>query len=765
VNLGDATSGEQVTLHRLDVPGHRRRRMAEMGLRSGSRVVPLHRIAGGGRVVGVGAARIAVGRDVLDRVTLTGDDAPARPAALDLVVAGAPTAGSGEPGPCPVSPDAPTCRCHGGDASVAAPGDLVVALAGTPNTGKSTLFNALTGASRQMGNWPGTTVSVGRGRWTHADGSVSLIDLPGTHSLDPISPDEELTRRLLVDAPPEQRPDVVAVVVSAADPARGLYLLHQILEQELRCVVVLTMDDIARRHGIQVDPQALEHAVGVPVAVVDPRRRRGLGSIAGAVQRAAAGPAPRLGIADRAPAALPVPEQPDEPGDDDALASLDTLEARFAWISRVLDASTHRHRDHVVSLSDRVDRVLTSPFLGSIAFLAVMWLVFQLTTTWAAPLIDGVDGFVAGPVTAAATAALAAVGLAGTWVEGFVVDGLIAGVGTVLTFVPLMAVMFVLLAILEDSGYLARAAVVADRVMRAVGLPGRAFVPLVVGYGCNVPAVSATRVLPNARHRILTALVVPFATCPARLPVYVLIGAAIFGRAAGNVVFAMYVASVLLVVLGGLLLRSTVLRGVRPEPMVLDLPDYQVPALRLVTAVTWTRLRAFLRTAGGIIVLTVVAVWLLSALPARSGAGTFGDVPIEDSAFAATASAVAPVFEPAGFGDWHTSGALIVGFVAKEAVISSWAQTYAADEPDDLHRPGQLGAAVRADFEESSGGHAKAAGLAFLLFVLGYAPCVATTTAQIQEVGRRWTFIGLACSLAVCWVVAVAVFQLGRVLT
>jgi ferrous iron transport protein B len=391
-----------------------------------------------------------------------------------------------------------------------------------------------------------------------------------------------------------------------------------------------------------------------------------------------------------------------------------------------------------------------------------MWGVFQLTTVGAAPLVDGLDRLFTGPVRDGAGGLVAAVGLDGTWVEGFVVDGLVAGVGMVLTFVPLMVLMFMVLAVLEDSGYLARAAVVVDRLMRAVGLPGRAFIPLVVGFGCNVPAVAATRVLPDARHRLLTVLLVPFTTCSARLPVYVLVGAAVFGEHAGTAVFAMYVASIGLVILGGLLLRVTLLRGVRPEPLVLDLPSYQVPLPRMLLAVTWTRLVAFLRTATGIIVVTVAAVWLLSAAPAHPGAGSFGAVAIEDSAFGAVSAAVAPVFAPAGFGDWHTAGALLVGFVAKEAVVSSWAQTYATDEPDDLARPGRLGAVVRADFEASSGGHPGPAGLAFLLFVLGYSPCVATMTAQVREVGRRWAAVGVAMNLTVSWLVAVAVFQIGR---
>jgi ferrous iron transport protein B len=241
----------------------------------------------------------------------------------------------------------------------------------------------------------------------------------------------------------------------------------------------------------------------------------------------------------------------------------------------------------------------------------------------------------------------------------------------------------------------------------------------------------------------------------------VLVASTFFGSRAGDVVFLMYVLSIVLVIVGGLILRSTLVRTVGQDPLVLDLPRYQVPVPRLLVVVTWTRLRAFLRTAGGIIVGTVVVVWLLSAVPAGAGAGGFGRVPVEDSAFARVSAAAAPAFAPAGFGDWHATGALAVGFVAKEAVVSSWAQTYAAEEPADLHAPGSLGEHLRADFARSSGGHTVAAVLAFLVFLLGYTPCVATLAAQRREVGLRWTVIGIAFQFVLAWSLAVAVFQIG----
>lgn len=624
-------------------------------------------------------------------------------------------------------------------------GDAVIAIVGAPNVGKSTLFNELTGSRVTMGNWPGTTVEVARGLWRHHPRGtskkecdqfkVAMVDLPGAYSLSSASPDEEFTRTMVVEEIPG--PDLTLVVVDAAHLARSLYLVSELREESRRMVVAVTMVDVAERHGIQVHTKTLSKVLGVPVVKVDPRRRKGFDELTEAIHEALEAPMPEPRIR-----MLAIEEEEDE---------------RFGWIAEILDCSMTETSSDIQRFSDKVDRFILAPFLGPLIFLGVMWLVFQLTTTVAAPLQDFLGDLFAGPVSEGAIWLTELVGLGGTWVEGFLVNGLISGVGMLLTFAPLMTLMFILLALLEDSGYLARAAVLTDRMMGVLGLPGQAFLPLVVGFGCNVPAIAATRVLSSPRQRLLTVMLIPFTACTARLTVFVMLGTVFFGKWAGTAVFAMYLVSILLVVIGGLALRGTLWRAMASEPLVIDLPPYQVPTLRLTWSMTWVRLRGFLETAGGIIVVAVILVWLFQAIPVNGG--TFGQIEVADSLYAWLAMGVAPIFAPAGFGSWETVSALVVGFVAKEAVISSWGQTYGIANLEDFT---SLGDHIQTAFYISSGGHTLAAVVAFMIYFLAYTPCVATLAAQVREVGWKWTGFGIILQIGTATVASIVAFQILR---
>ncbi|MDN4476604.1 ferrous iron transporter B [Demequina sp. SYSU T00192] len=618
-----------------------------------------------------------------------------------------------------------------------------VLLVGNPNVGKSTLFNQLTGARQRVVNAPGTTIGLAEGTWRAGDVDVTLVDLPGTYSLIARSPDEQVA----ADAVSDAGHDLAVVVLDATALSRSLYVLGQVARAGRPVVAALTMTDLASARGLRPDHEALTAALGVPVVEVNGRTGAGARMLAATVEEALR-TRPRVAGIDPRP-------RDHELGDELAHA-----QQIFDWIERVADAALSPEEARE-TLSDRIDRVLLNPWAGVPVFLAVVWAVFQLTTAVAAPLMDGAAALVDGPLTGAATWALEALH-APAWLESFAIGGLIAGVGAVVSFIPLMAIMFASVTILESSGYLARVAVVADRAMRAIGLDGRAMLPLIVGFGCNVPALSATAVLPHARQRLLTGLMVPLTSCTARLTVYLLLAQTFFPGHAGTVVFGMYLVSIALVVLFGLAARRTALRDVRPEPLIIALPDYQRPHLRTLALGVWARVVSFVRKAGTVILVAVAALWVLQAIPVRGG-HDLADVPVQDSVYGATATALAPALAPMGLDDWHIAASLVSGVAAKEVTVGALAQSYALEDPGSGSTE-TLGEQVRATVEQTSGGAAGAAGLAFMIFVLAYLPCMATLAEQRRLYGWRWTAGAAGAQLAMAYALATAVFQVGRLL-
>lgn len=622
-------------------------------------------------------------------------------------------------------------------------------------------------------NAPGTTVSITCGQYRYKSANDAphtqlwqFVDTPGTYSLLPMSPDEQVAVDALIGASGMPAPDLAVVVLDATALSRSLYLLSMVTELGLPTVIALTMNDLALRNGHGVDAQRLSRLVdGMPVIAVDGRTGDGGEALADAIVVGFRGTPIPSGLT----AWSAITADTDGHTVDDLRSWAESrADARLDWTAGVL-RRLDVHDDGRVTLSDRIDGMLLHPMVGVIVFLAVLFTVFQATTTLASPMQDWIDVTFRGWCTSGLDWVLGLFGVAwrGGWVRSLLVDGVLDGVITVLTFIPVMGIMFLLLSILEDSGYMARAAFVMDRAMRALGLDGRAFLPIIVGFGCNLPALAATRTLPDSRQRVLTGMLVPFAACSARLSVFLVLAHAFFPKYAGLVVFLMYVVSVMIILLVGVMLRHTIFRGLEPEPLMLALPSYQCPrALQLVRSVL-LRLWGFVRGASVIIISMIMALWLLQGIPMTAGAGGFAHVDdVHDSAYGVLADAVAPVFAPAGFDDWHASAALITGFVAKEVVIGSMSQSYHADEPDaaaaQQGTEGTLGQKLRASFDRSSHGHGRAAAIAFLLFTLAYTPCLATVAEMRRQFGTKVAAQSVMLSLAVAYVIAVIAFQALR---
>lgn len=650
-----------------------------------------------------------------------------------------------------------------------------VVFVGNPNVGKSSMFNALLGARTRTMNAPGTTVSITCGQYRYKSSKTTknpqnwqFVDTPGTYSLSPMSPDEQVAVDALTGASGMPVPDLAIVVLDATALSRSLYLLSMVVELGLPTVVALTMNDLAVRNGCGVDAERLSHLLdGMPVVAIDGRTGDGGKALADAIAASFEGTPVPHGLT-----ALPTATADADMKTADGLSvwAESRADARLDWTAGILRGLDMHAVDHV-TLSDRIDRVLLHPVIGVLVFLAVLFVVFQATTTLASPMQDWIDVTFRGWCADGLDLLLGLFGpsVSGGWLRSLLVDGLLDGVVTVLTFIPVMGIMFLLLSILEDSGYMARAAFVMDRAMRALGLDGRAFLPIIVGFGCNLPALAATRTLSDSRQRVLTGMLVPFAACSARLSVFLVLAHAFFPKYAGLVVFLMYVASVMVILLVGVLLRHTMFRGLEPEPLMLALPAYQCPrALQLARSVL-LRLWGFIRGASVIIISMITALWLLQGIPVTANAGGFAHVDdVHDSAYGVLADAVAPVFAPAGFDDWHASAALITGFVAKEVVVGSMSQSYHADEPDDAASQqageGTLGQKLRASFDQSSHGHGKAAAIAFLLFTLAYTPCLATVAEMRRQFGTKVAARSVLLSLAVAYVIAIIAFQTLRLI-
>lgn len=687
--------------------------------------------------------------------------------------------------------------------------DSTILLVGNPNVGKSTIFNSVTGARQAVVNAPGTTVEVSTGRWRGVN--ARLLDLPGTYSLVAQSPDEMLVVDTLAgvsgsftDPGAGHSVDLVICVLDATALTRSLYLLAQVARTGRPMVALVTLQDIAEAEDAEVDLPALQASLGIPVMAIDPRDSRTMNGLDDFVKAALAS-RPRVKgikpdpsapgynqVAAAAAAAAAQTEAdhqcrceagiaclhdaPDSTAAVRAASDSDRAAEIFEWIDDVekqmgtISASSDR-----LSRSDKIDRLLLHPVSGILVFLGLMWLLFKVAGEWVGPVQDLFDGLMAGTEPGQVSLAnglgaiLTAVNLQDTWLYGLLVGGLATGLGVVASFLPLMFVIFLMISILEDSGYMARAAFLGDRLMRKIGLDGRVILPLIMGFGCNLPSLAATRTLPNQRQRLVTILITPYTSCAARLTIYLMIARIFFPDHTGTVVFSLYLLSLVMVVLGALVLKPFLTKNEVQAPLMLVLPAYGTPRVLVTLRGTWARSWAFVKGAGKIIVAMTIVVWLMGAIPMAAG-HSFGDpeLHMEDSLYGRAAQVLEPVFEPAGFGEWHLTGALMTGFVAKETVISSIVVSYnldeaaAGDAEDGGEDLGSLPDLVRQSFEDSAGSAAPLAAFAFLVFILTYTPCLATVAEQARQIGGKITVAAMGVQLVVAWLLAVGIFQIGR---
>jgi ferrous iron transport protein B len=716
-----------------------------------------------------------------------------------------------------------------------------IALVGNPNCGKTTVFNALTGARQHVGNWPGVTVERKHGEYSHDGHRVEVVDLPGTYSLDVVDGEVSLDEKLARDYIHTNQARLVVNVVDASNLERNLYLTIELAEMGVPLLVVLNMTDVAAAKGLALDPDALAAELGCPVVLAAAAHNEGIEGLRKAIDAALAAlprshacvdydPSLQSAIARLVPHldAAAATARVDArwlavrllEGDDLAQAAVgpevtrlateqqtllnddvDILvaDARYSLANRIAGTSSRIIGEVPRDITERIDRVVLNRVLGIPIFLSVMYLMFMFTINIGSAFIDFFDQAVGTLLVGGLGAGLTAMG-APSWLTLLVANGLGGGVQTVATFIPVIACLYLFLSVLEDSGYMARAAFVMDRLMNWMGLPGKSFVPLIVGFGCNVPAVMSTRTLERKRDRLMTMAMVPFMSCGARLPVYVLFAAAFFPQGAQNVVFALYLIGIGAAVITGLALKRTLLSG-ESAPYIMELPPYHLPTLRGVAIHTWSRLKNFLIGAGRVIVPMVLVITLLGSVGTD---GSLGSKDSDHSVLAAIGRSVSPAFAPMGLDadNWPAAVGIVTGVLAKEAVVGTLdaAYTALADDADGANDasaefslvdglvsafatiptnlvkalgswadPLGIGVGDLSDSAAAASEQAVSAGtfgamasrfdgaagaFAYLLFILLYMPCSATVAAIFQEAGGRWaSFVsvwttGLAYGLA-----------------
>ncbi|PVV14525.1 MAG: ferrous iron transport protein B [gamma proteobacterium symbiont of Ctena orbiculata] len=740
--------------------------------------------------------------------------------------------------------------CHEESSPESAPSQhpLTIALAGNPNCGKTALFNKLTGIRQRTGNWPGVTVDRKEGRFSIDSTEVSVVDLPGIYSMDATSLDEKVTRDYLLSGDA----DLIVNIVDASNLERNLYFSVQMLEMGVPLLLALNMMDVARKRGINIDIQRLSQDLGCPVVPIVAVSGEGVTKLKAAIQDLAAGEVSggfalaQDEVVEQAIMAMePALHQAKHKshsqrrwlllkmleGDRFALDYADeALQTQVHQWQEVIEdrvdedpdihiADTRYGHAHAISqnvtqlpgrvektMSDRIDKVVLSRLFGIPVFLAVMYLMFMFAINIGGAFIDLFDGIAGAIFVDGFGQVLGSMGVA-DWLIVLLADGAGGGIQVVATFIPIITALYLFLSVVEDSGYMARAAFVMDRFMRSIGLPGKAFVPMIVGFGCNVPAVMATRTLESERERKLTILMNPFMSCGARLPVYVLFAAAFFPANGQNLVFGLYLIGIVVAILTGMIMKKTLLSG-ESAGFMMELPHYHMPTIRGVMLRTWDRVKLFIKEAGRVIVLMVLVINTLNSIGTD---GSFGNEDTEHSVLSSISKAVTPLLSPMGIhqDNWPATVGVFTGILAKETVVGTLDALYthlaneeagiaAGDQAFDFWQAiaaalvtvpenligvkdlltdplamdvGDISSAqAAAEVQQVNVGvfgamaarfDGRAGAFAYLLFILLYSPCVATIGAIRREAGPRWAAFVVAWSTGIAFISASLFYQLA----
>ena len=662
---------------------------------------------------------------------------------------------------------------------------IKIALAGNPNCGKTTLFNQLTGSNQYVGNWPGVTVEKKEGKVKNSQNrDISIIDLPGIYSLSPYTPEEIVTRNCLL----HDDPSVIIDIVDATNIERNLYLTTQIAELGRPIVIALNMIDILEKNGDKIDCEALSKELSIPVVPISASKNIGIEKLVDTV----------IALADKGKYAevkniyskkvdavlRDIEEALEEvkqsvyhrkrwtavklfEGDPVTWAHYDftkeqkehinfhigeikleknvdremiIADERYKYICSVTSRAVHKsHTQGHITLSDKIDRIVTNRFLALPLFLVMMLFVFFVTFGPVGNfLLDGAEWLIK-DVFAGLVENLLISANASPWAQSLVIDGIIEGIGSVVSFLPQIMLLFTLLSILEDSGYMARAAFIMDKLLRYLGLSGKAFVPILMCFGCTVPAVLGTRTLENQKDKRLTILITPFMSCSAKTPVYLLFISVFFRHQSFFVIFGIYLLGIIVAILTALLFKNTILKG-KNAPFVMELPPYRMPSPKSLWLHVWERLKDFLVRAGTVLLAASIIIWFLQTFTFDMRFAESAD----ESILAAVGKLIAPVFTLCGFGDWRASVSLVTGIAAKESVVSTMAVLFGSDP-----------SAIASVFTPLSA-------ISFMVFVLLYTPCIAALSAISKEMGsKKWTAVSVIYQLVVAWFTSALVYQVG----